>query len=167
MYQQPGKKKSGRVKWGIGVAIAIVVIFGAISSAAGHKSGGSNDKATPDSGTTSPTSVLSDPPLVAAPTHKKPPTTTTVLSTSGTGIKNTQQFTVGDSWTLHYAYDCTKTMGAIGGKGNFIVSDESGMPMVNELGAKGSASSPQYSSGTHHLEVNSECAWTLRVTTTH
>jgi hypothetical protein len=36
--------------------------------------------------------------------------------------------------------------------------------LANELKIKGSGSSPQYTAGTHHLEINSECDWTITAT---
>jgi hypothetical protein len=90
---------------------------------------------------------------------------TTLLQASGNGIKNTGPFTVSGPWTLAYTYDCS----GFGSKGNFIVevADSNGGMVgfaANELGAKGSASTAQYSTGNLHLEVNSECAWTVTVT---
>ena len=70
------------------------------------------------------------------------------------------RFTAHGNWTLKYTYNCA----SFGQAGNFAVSDETGMPLVNEVKLKGSGSSPQYDSGTHHLEVDSECDWTLTVT---
>lgn len=58
---------------------------------------------------------------------------------------------------------------SFGSAGNFAVyvADSSGSPVgvaANELAAKGNSSSPQYSTGTLHLEINSECSWSVTVT---
>lgn len=71
---------------------------------------------------------------------------TVVLQAHGSGIQNTTQFTTGGNWTLNYTYDCS----SFGSSGNFIVSDETGMPLVNEMNDKGSGSTPQYDAGTGH-----------------
>jgi hypothetical protein len=87
-----------------------------------------------------------------------------LLQESGNGIKNTGSFTVTGPWQLIYTFDCA----SFGSSGNFIVevADSSGRMVdiaVNELAAKGSSSSPQYTTGTLHLEINSECAWAVKV----
>jgi hypothetical protein len=88
----------------------------------------------------------------------------TVATFSGSGIKNTAQFTVTDNWKLAYTYDCS----GAGGSGNFIVNEDGGNDFsgaqVNELGAGGSSSTMVYGdAGTHYLSVNSECSWTMKV----
>ena len=97
----------------------------------------------------------------AAPTKAAGPKV--LLKVKGNGIKNTAKFTTGDSWTIHYTYDCTKTFG---GDGNFTVYVDypTGDIPVNELGKKGSDSSTASGAGTHTLKVASECDWTLTVT---
>jgi len=88
----------------------------------------------------------------------------TVATFSGSGIKNTPQFTVSDTWELEYSYDCSDD----GGSGNFIVDEDGGSDLngagVNELGAGGSSSTMVYGdAGTHYLSINSECSWTVKV----
>jgi hypothetical protein len=123
---------------------------------------GSSDAASsnPTSGPSTHSVVGSNGGVAAAPTTKAAAPAGPLLKVSGNGINNTKQFTTGDSWNLAYTYDCT----SFGQAGNFAVTDESGMPLVNELKLKGSGSSPQYNAGTHHLEINSECDWTITVT---
>jgi len=90
---------------------------------------------------------------------------TTLLELSGSGIKKSVAFTTRGAWTLQYAYDCSRW----GDTGNFIVnlydasdsSYEDGL--VNELDTGGQDSTPVYSPGTHWLDVNSECDWSVRV----
>jgi hypothetical protein len=87
----------------------------------------------------------------------------TALKVSGNGIKNTKQFTTGDSWTINYTYDCS---GVYGGQGNFqvYVDYPTGDVAVNELGDKGASSSAETGAGVHSLKVVSECNWTVTVT---
>jgi len=102
-------------------------------------------------------------------THPAPPAgPKTLLTAKGTGIKNTARFTTGNDWTIHWSYDCSKTFG---GEGNFIVDVYDGSEEsftadgVNELGKKGTDTSPVYDDpGQHHLSVASECPWQLTVT---
>jgi hypothetical protein len=101
-----------------------------------------------------------------APASKAPASTTTsvVATFSGSGIKNTPTFTVSATWKLDYTYDCADA----GGSGNFIVDEDGGNDMtgasVNELGASGSSSTWVYNdAGTHYLEVDSECSWTMKI----
>jgi len=89
----------------------------------------------------------------------------TLLEISGSGIKKSVTFTTGGSWSLEYAYDCSRW----GSTGNFMVdlydagSGDLDDVLVNELDTGGTDSTPVYSSGTHWLEVDSECDWTVRV----
>lgn len=176
----PPKKSSAGKKVGLGClgVIGAFILIGAIGAALDKKSGSTATvatatspaakapaPATPASHTPTPTPAPATSAAPAAPapapaTSAAPAAPETLLALSGSGIKNTAQFTTGDSWTLTYTYDCSN----FGDTGNFIVTDETGMPLVNELQAKGSGSSPQYSSGIHHLSINSECKWTVKVT---
>ncbi|MDH6113626.1 hypothetical protein P3T36_005211 [Kitasatospora sp. MAP12-15] len=165
--QQPPVQKKKRGKGGClgcaGVLAVIVVI--AVAAGAGKSSSGSKTAAPaalPAAQAPAAQAPAVQQPTAQAPAAQAPPPAApaVVLQASGSGIKNTAQFTVGDQWTLAYTVDCS----TFGQSGNFIVSDESGMPLVNELKDKDSGSSPQYNAGTHHLEINSECAWTVTVT---
>jgi hypothetical protein len=91
-----------------------------------------------------------------------------LLTLSGNGIKNSGPFTAsGDSVQVAYTFDCT----AFGGKGNFIAhlvgSDGAPNGIANELAASGKDSTTVYLSdmtGPYHVEVISECSWSLTVT---
>ncbi|MEZ0095354.1 hypothetical protein [Streptacidiphilus sp. EB129] len=147
------KKSKAKGCAGIGClgVIAVIVIIG-VASAMSNKNTPTSSSAAPVIAGAPTSGAAAPAPAAAAPK--------TLLTLKGTGIKNTAQFTTGSAWTVAYTFDCT----AFGSQGNFVVSDETGMPLVNELKAKGSGSSPQYTGGTHHLEINSECDWTLNVT---
>ncbi len=83
----------------------------------------------------------------------------------GSGIKKTATFATPGEWTLQYSYDCS----TFGSKGNFQVMefDANGNMtdvLVNELDKKGSDQVPQHADdGSHYLEINSECKWTVTV----
>jgi hypothetical protein len=121
---------------------------------------------------TKPATSAAAPPSAAPPSAAPPSAATsaaavtgqTVATFSGSGIKNTPQFTVTPNWKLDYTYDCS----SFGGRGNFIVNEDGGNDFsgasVNELGAGGSSSTFVYNdAGTHYLSVNSECSWTVTV----
>ena len=84
---------------------------------------------------------------------------------SGSGQENTPSFTVSATWKLSYSYNCL----AFGGSGNFIVFEDGGKDLngvtVNQLGAGKSGTSWAYGdAGSHYLEVDSECDWSMTVT---
>lgn len=87
----------------------------------------------------------------------------TVATFSGSGITNTAQFTVSSTWKLDYSFDCSN----FGYAGTFIVMEDGGLGGamdVNALAVSKTGSSYAYDdAGTHYLEVNSECSWTLKV----
>ena len=96
-----------------------------------------------------------------------------LISFSGSGIRNSAPFVVNSSTvTARYSYDCS----AFGTSGNFIASMVSGSPsygtyddqtIANALGSGGSQTStvyPQDQGTSYHLEVNSECSWSITLT---
>jgi hypothetical protein len=101
-------------------------------------------------------------PTASSAAAAPPAAATTLLTLKGTGTKTTAQFTTGSNWTVGYTYDCARLAGNF--TGNFTVTDETKMLLVDEIKLKGSGSSPQYAAGTHHLQINSECDWTITVT---
>lgn len=112
-------------------------------------------------------------PPVAVSTRAAAPATTAaqaaarpvaVASFSGSGIENTPKFAVGANWALSYAFSCS----SFGSTGNFIVltdggSDFSGV-IVNDLAMSKQGITYAYNDGgAHYLEVNSECAWSVKI----
>lgn len=86
----------------------------------------------------------------------------TLLQFAGHGTKISERFTTTGPWKLHYSYDCSREYG---GSSYFIASASGSMDNgVNESGSKGSDTTPQYGTGTMHLEVTSQCNWSVRVT---
>lgn len=101
-------------------------------------------------------------------TPPPPPPPRTVFDLSGSGQKNTSDFTVSkDEWVIHYSYDCS----GFGGSGNFSIDVSStdggsadGDTPVNELGASGNSTSVERGAGTYYLQIGSECDWHITVT---
>ncbi|HEU5427067.1 MAG TPA: hypothetical protein VFU74_09340 [Actinocrinis sp.] len=88
-----------------------------------------------------------------------------VLTVHGNGIKTTKTFSTGDDWSITYSFDCS----SFGSQGNFqvyVYSDGSlSDAPVNELSEKGGDTTYEHdASGTHYLDINSECSWTVTVT---
>jgi len=108
--------------------------------------------------------------LVSAPSGKAPaPISHVLFSVTGSGQSSTQPFTVPASvkqWELQWHYDCSST----GSEGNFDYYVEQGTAIdfndsgPNQLGTGGSGTEHYYDTGTFHLNVNSECAWSISVT---
>jgi len=97
---------------------------------------------------------------VAPPAAPAPPAPTVLYSKTGTGIGSTPDFTTGAEWQVQYTFDCA----GFGQQGNFAVTDDTGDVLVNALAANGSDVAYVHASpGTHSLDINSECDWTVKV----
>jgi hypothetical protein len=96
-----------------------------------------------------------------------------LINFSGSNVRNSAPFIVNSSAvTASYSYDCS----GFGGTGTFIADMISGspssgpyddQPIANELGSGGSQTTtvyPQYQGGAYHLEVNSDCSWSITLT---
>lgn len=168
-----------RPRWKTPVIALAALIVGIAIGAAGNSSNSAS--ASTASGSAAPATSAPSPaaPAISAPAAAAPaapsasaaaaapaaPATSVVLTVSGNGIKTTKQFTVADNWSLKYTYNCS----SFGSQGNFQVmeqgGDNDGLPLVNELGSKGTDVTYQHGdAGRHSLEVNSECSWTVTVT---
>jgi len=172
-YQAPaptGAPAKPRSKWrtplialvslGVGIAIGAAANGSKASPSTTGAAGSASASAAPSSSAAAAAQTSA-----AAPAAPAAPAKHVVLTVSGNGIKSTKQFAVGGDWSLKYSYDCT----SFGSQGNFQVSEQGGsndgLPLVNELGKKGSDVTYQHSdAGTHSLSVNSECSWTVTVT---
>ena len=98
---------------------------------------------------------------VAAPVQ---PVGVVLFTAKGNGMKNLPPFTTSTPWNLIYRYDCS----AYGGTGNFAVYDNDPNNLgvlANELSSGGSQTQYQTTVGSHQLQVNSECSWSLRAVT--
>lgn len=165
----PKKHRAAKIAGGIVGAIIVISVIGAI--AGGGKKDDDKTAAAPAGTTQSATTAAEGTPAEETPAAKeapeskapakpKPkPAAKTVLTESGHGIKSTKTFTVDGDWDLHYTYNCT----AFGAQGNFIVSDGGLGIYVNELGSKGSDVTHLHDGDQMHLEINSECSWTIKV----
>jgi hypothetical protein len=96
-----------------------------------------------------------------------------LINFSGSNVRNSAPFIVNSSpVTASYSYDCS----GFGGTGTFIADMVSGSPsslpyddqsIANELGSGGSQTTtvyPQSQGGSYHLEVNSDCSWSITLT---
>ena len=131
---------------------------------------------TPTPGPTamhSPTAAPTPTPRpTAVPTRTPLPTPPTLLSISGSGIKTSKTFSwSGGSVDLTYTFNCSN----FGSQGNFqiyfygasILGPTVPDILANDLAAKGGDTTTEYlngATGPFHLEVNSECNWTVAVT---
>jgi hypothetical protein len=80
----------------------------------------------------------------------------------GAGILNTPRFTVGATWELEWSYNCGN------GPGVFVIMEDGGNDMAAYTGGDGgttqSSSTWVYDdAGTHYLEIDTGCAWTVKV----
>lgn len=102
-----------------------------------------------------------------------PATGAVLFKFSGSGIRNSAPFKVtGSAVKARYTYDCA----AFGGQGNFIADLVSGTPgsfsyddqsIADALGRHGSQTTTVYPAdqgSDYHLEVNSECSWSITLT---
>ena len=89
----------------------------------------------------------------------------TLLTLSGNGSEDTAPFTIPDgsgNWKIIWTYN----EGGFGQSVNFQIWSEDFQANVNKLGTGGSGTEYVYGDpGTHHLTVNSEGAWTIKVVT--
>jgi hypothetical protein len=171
-WQAPGPRpRPARAPWSrrhpaltaLGGIVALFVLTGIISAAAG----GGN--AAAPAAASSPVARQSAATSAAAPaaTHSAAaaqPKAHTVATFTGSGIEKTPQFTVTDTWKLVYSFSCAD----FGQSGNFQVFEDGGADFggvtVNDLALSKSSSTWAYSDGgTHYLEINSECAWKVKV----
>jgi len=138
------------------IVVAALVVIGVVASASGSNPSSSVPSTIP--------AKAAGQPSAAGPVSPAAVTPRTVASFSGSGQVNTASFTVSRTWKLTYTYDCS----AFGMKGNFAVLEDGGSDfngvVVNDLGMGKTATSWAYNdAGTHYLEIESECAWKVKV----
>jgi hypothetical protein len=176
-YQQPyapqppqaPRRSNGRIACiGCLGVIGLILIIGAVGAA----SRSSSSSAAPPAEGQAAQPVQAAPP--AHTTAAAPPTTTAAAAAAkpavvatfhGSGSQNTAPFTVTATWQLAYAFDCTS---AYGSNGLFQVYEYDGNTpkdiLANDLGTSKQANSWAYDGpGTRHLNINSDCAWTVEV----
>lgn len=137
------------------IAFGCLIVIGVAANAGSSSSSSAANTATQAAAPSTPAATT------AAPSPSPTPTVHTVATYSGSGIENTPKFTVTDTWKLAYSFDCS----TFGYAGNFQVFEDGGLNVLtNDLAVSKSASTMQYSdAGTHYLEINSECSWTVKV----
>ncbi len=129
-----------------------------------------SDTAAPSSAPTQAPAATAVPTVAPTAAPTMAPSPVTLLTLKGTGIKNSATFGAsGDSVSVAYTFDCA----TFGASGNFIAdlvgSDGSDESIANALSASGSDSTVVYlanTAGPYHVEVNSECSWTVTITGT-
>lgn len=165
---RPPKKHTGCKIFGsiIGGLIILIVIISVATSGGGDGTADPPASAQTSTGTDSGSSSKAPAPKTSS--HKKaaPPKakTVTLIKASGSAIKNTDPFEAPDEWTLKYSFDCSN----FGTSGNFQVYVYDGGDLVdvsvNELKDSGKDSTRVYDGGHLHLQINSECDWTVKAT---
>lgn len=146
---RPRKKHTGlKVAGGIGGGLVALIVIAAVAS----------------SGKPAAPSPAAQGQAAAQPSHSAAAAkAVTVATYSGSGITNTPAFTVGPTWKVSYSFDCSN----FGQSGNFILMEDGtfGALNVNVLAFTKSGTSYAYNdAGKHYLEVNSECAWKVKIT---
>jgi hypothetical protein len=88
-----------------------------------------------------------------------------LLAVSGSGTKTSGEFTTSrDKFQINYNFNCS----SFGSQGNFQIYVYEGSALVdvavNDLAASGADTTFEYQgAGTFHLQMNSECTWTVEV----
>ena len=137
----------------IGGLVVAGIIISAVS--AGSKGTGSSPGSTVAASAPAPASSAA---------AAKPAKARTVVTFSGSGQESTPKFTVTSTWKLDYSFNCA----TFGQAGNFAVLEDGGSDLsgvtVNVLATSKTASSWAYGdAGSHYLEIDSECSWTVTV----
>jgi hypothetical protein len=146
---------------GIGGLVAVIIIIGVAANSGGSTPGAANSGAT-QTATQAAAPAATQAASSAPAAQAAKPAAKTVATFSGNGIQNTPKFTVSSTWKLGYSFNCS----SMGTSGNFIVMEDGsfGGLTVNALAESKSGSTYAYNdAGTHYLEINSECDWTVRV----
>lgn len=168
--QQPPPRKSWparhKVLTGL-LAIGAIVPIGGIASAAGSSHPSSSTPAVQTPPPAVPSSAATPPATHPATEQASRPAAVTshvVATFSGSGIENTPKFTVTSTWKLDYSFSCQN----FGSSGNFMVYEDGGSDFngvdVNDLAMTKKGSTWAYDdSGSHYLEIDSECDWTVKV----
>lgn len=169
----PEKKKRGHgVLWAVlgggggGLALILIIVIAVAASPGGQPT--KTHKSQPVASAPSPTATPAPTPTPTAKPKPAPAAPRVILAPmSGNGTANTGTFSAPNHWKLVYSYDCS----SLGSSGNFQVFLYKGDDLVNilanELGdGVTNKSVDQYTGGSGlHLEVNSECSWTIGATT--
>jgi hypothetical protein len=166
--QQPQPHKSWparhKVLTGFMVFGGLVVVGGIVSAAGGSGSASPSAPggAVQTAAAPAATQAANQP---AAPASSAAAVKPQLVATfSGSGIQNTPRFTVSSTWKLDYSFSCS----SFGSAGNFQVYEDGGNDFggvsVNDLAMSKTSSTWAYNDGgTHYLEINSECDWTVKI----
>lgn len=107
--------------------------------------------------------AAASPAATNSPRAATPMQAVTVMMFTGSGEGNTPWFTVTSTWKVVYSFNCAN----FGQPGGFQVTEDGGTNFalsVNDLAMSNSSSTWAYDDGgTHYLQINSECAWKVKV----
>ena len=154
---QPPKKKS-KTKLYIGIIVGALVLCGVIAMATSK--GGST--------TTTPSSPGNSNGTNQQQPTAKPQTWQTTHTYTGSGIKKTESFTVGNDWKLQWSCDPT----SFGGSSYNVIIGVNGSDgstvdpaAINDMCKSGNTSgeTEERTGGSIYLDVNSEGSWTINV----
>jgi hypothetical protein len=147
------------------LASGTILIIGGIASAADSPHSSTSTLTVQTTPPASPGSLGTAPPTHPATEQASRPAMTphAVATFTGSGTENTPKFTVTSTWELDYSFSCRN----FGSSGNFMVFEDGGNDFngvdVNDLAVSKTGSTWAYDdSGTHYLEIDSECNWTVK-----
>lgn len=153
---------------GFGIATAALMLAGCGGATTATPTPASAGTPTATATANAPTQATATPPATPTATATATATPTPagpIFQQTGSGGTTTAPFQAPSTWTLNWTYDCA----AFGSQGNFQVYVFQGSSLdfsdngPNQLGASGTGSTHFYSGGNLHLEINSECDWTVAV----
>jgi len=170
-YAPPGRRLAGRswprrhkVLTGLSGFIGffvVLVVIGAVAEVGNHGSVAASAAASSSVAASAP---AANPAAAQSSPAAGSAVARTVATFTGSGIQNTRRFTVTANWKLVYSFSCS----TFGQAGNFAVLEDGGTDLsgvtVNDLALNKSASTWAYGdAGTHYLQIDSECAWKVKV----
>ena len=143
-------------------ALLVVVIVAVLAAVALATSGGG----LPGFGRAEPSTAASlpaDGPGITAPVVAASPEKKVLMDVAGAGTTRTKDFSPPSAWTLAWAYDCSLPTSVAKG---FVLSvgGMEGRAPISHKEARGSGVETfAAGGGAFHLQVDSKCAWTVKV----
>ncbi|MDQ7094285.1 zinc ribbon domain-containing protein [Desulfosporosinus sp. PR] len=134
------------------VALIVIIIIVSVSSGGGKSKATSAPATTPSATQSSPPASSSTPASTPAPAPEKK--WTQIGSWSGSGIKNTEDFTISDGAQYRLNWEAQDN----GGVFQIYVEDSKGAPVDVAANVQNAAKDVSYvhaSAGTYHLSINS------------
>jgi hypothetical protein len=170
LYGQPPRPPKPSRSWlrrhklltAFGLAGGLMLINGVAAAAGNHPANRPGETAVISSTTAAPATTTEPAPASSSALTSAPAQPSTVATFTGSGIQNTPKFDVTDTWKLAYSFSCA----GFGQSGNFQVYEDGGFSgvSVNDLALSKNGETWAYNdAGTHYLQINSECDWTVKV----